>query len=212
MSDRRLHLRAIGLAVVLGAVAGSGVALVHGNGGNASTGRPQATRAQVRWDAGEKLAPVFALRDQNGRRLSFASWRGRPVVLTFLDSVCKRECPVEGRVLTDVERHARGTGMVLAVVGVDPWSETPATVRRFARKLHWTGDWHWFLGSLHTLRPVWNAYGIAVRRIPGDVAHSVALYVIDRRGDLRAGYLFPFSAPDVARDVRTLAAGRGAGS
>lgn len=212
MSNRRLHARALALAVAVGVAAGTAAALVHGSGGNAADGRPDGMRAQIRWDPGEKVAPVFALRDQTGRRLSLAAWRGRPILLTFLDSVCKRECPIEGRVLTDVERQARGTGMVLAVVGVDPWSETAATARRFARRLHWSGDWHWFLGSLHTLRPVWRAYHIAVRRIPGDVAHNVALYVIDRHGDLRAGYLFPFSASDVAHDVHVLAAGSAGGS
>jgi cytochrome oxidase Cu insertion factor (SCO1/SenC/PrrC family) len=62
------------------------------------------------------------------------------------------------------------------------------------------------------LRPVWQAYGIAVRRIPGDVAHSVALYVIDLRGDLRAGYLFPLSPSDVVHDIRALAPAGGGGS
>jgi protein SCO1 len=200
----RRHLRLLVLPVALGAAAGLAAALVHQSGGAASSGRPQTIRAQIRWGAGVKLAPVFALRDQNGTRLSLAAFHGRPVVLTFLDSVCKRACPLEGRVLTDVERHARRTGMVLAVVGVDPWSETPRTVRRFTRKLHWTGRWYWFLGTRHTLLPVWNAYHIAVRRIPGDVAHSVALYVIDPSGHLRAGYLFPFSAADVAHDVQSV--------
>jgi cytochrome oxidase Cu insertion factor (SCO1/SenC/PrrC family) len=102
--------------------------------------------------------------------------------------------------------------MVLVVVGVDPWSESSRTVRRFARRLHWSGRWHWFLGSLRALRPVWREYDIGVRRMPGDVAHSLVLYVIDRSGDLRAGYLFPFSTSDVVHDVRALAAAGGGGS
>lgn len=214
MTEPRLRrIRTIGLAVALGSAAGIGAALIHGVGSTAaSSPRPQVLRAQVRWDPGQKPAPGFALRDEAGRRLSLTSFRGRPVLLTFLDSVCKKECPLEGRALTDVEREARSTGMVLAVVGVDPWSETSTTVRRFARRLHWSGRWHWFLGSLRALRPVWRAYGIDVRRIPGDIAHSVALYVIDTHGDLRAGYLFPFSPSDVAHDVRALALAGSGGS
>jgi protein SCO1/2 len=214
MTEPRLRrVRTIGLAVALGSAAGIGAALVHGVGGTAaSSPRPRVLRAQVRWDTGEKPAPPFALRDEAGRRLSLTSFRGRPVLLTFLDSVCKRECPLEGRALTDVERQARSTGMVLAVVGVDPWSESSTTVRRFARRLHWTGRWHWFLGSARALRPVWRAYGVDVRRTPGDVAHSIVLYVIDRSGDLRAGYLFPFSTSDVVHDLRALAARAGGSS
>jgi cytochrome oxidase Cu insertion factor (SCO1/SenC/PrrC family) len=217
MPDRRLRLLGVfGVAAVVGASAGVGAGIVHGSGraglSAGSADRPQAIRAQVRWDAGEKVAPVFALRDQAGKRLSLGALRGRPVVLTFLDSVCKRECPVEGRVLSDVEREARPTGMAVVVVSVDPWSETPATVRAFTRRVRWSGRWYWFLGSARLLRPVWQAYGIEVRRIPRDVAHSVALYVIDPRGDLRAGYLFPFSPSDVVHDVQALAASAGGSS
>jgi cytochrome oxidase Cu insertion factor (SCO1/SenC/PrrC family) len=214
MTEPRLRrVRTIGLAVALGSAAGIGAALVHGVGGTAaSSPGPRVLRAQVRWDAGEKPAPVFTLRDESGRRLSLTSFRGHPVLLTFLDSVCKGQCPLEGRALTDVERQARSTGMVLAVVGVDPWSESSTTVRRFARRLHWSGRWHWFLGSARALRPVWRAYGIGVRRMPGDVAHSVALYVIDPHGDMRAGYLFPFSPSDVVHDVQALALAGGGSS
>ena len=47
----------------------------------------------------------------------------------------------------------------------------------------------------------------AVERTPGDILHSTALYLIDPAGDLRAGYLFPFSASAVTQDVQRLAAG-----
>ena len=53
--------------------------------------------------------------------------------------------------------------------------------------------------------PVWRGFNIAVKRVPGDVLHSAALYVLDPRGDLRAAYLFPFAAGSVASDVRRLA-------
>lgn len=207
---RSRPLRAVALAIAIGVVAGGVAALLHGTGTTAASSAPRPLRAQIRWDAGEKQAPTFVLGGENGRRSSLAALRGRPVLLTFLDSVCKRECPIEGHVLADVERRIARTGAVVAVVSVDPWSETRATVRRFARKAGWTGRWEWFLGSAPALRPVWRAYHVGVRRVPGDVMHSVVLYLIDRRGDLRAGYLFPFSAEDVARDLHTLARGGGA--
>lgn len=201
------RLRALGLAVALGVVAGVVAALVHGTGTRAASSAPRPLRAQIRWDPGEKAAPGFVLRDENGRVSSLAALRGHPVLLTFLDSVCTRECPIEGRVLADVERRIARTDAVVTVVSVDPWSETPATVRRYARKARWTGGWHWFLGSAAALRPVWGSYHVGVRRVPGDVMHSAVLYLIDRHGDLRAGYLFPFAAGAVARDVRTVAGG-----
>ena len=147
------------------------------------------------------------MRDQNGATVSLESLRGRVVLLTFLDSKCVRECPIEGHVLGDVFRRMKGTSAVALVVSVDPWADTPRSARTFAARAGWTGNWRWLLGSRAALAPVWRAYNIAVKRTPGDILHSTALYLIDSGGHLRAGYLFPFSAVSVAQDVQRLADG-----
>ncbi|TMK33577.1 MAG: SCO family protein [Actinobacteria bacterium] len=192
------------LAVVVAAVAGSAVGTVLAVQRPASSAAAPELQAQVVWPAGAKPAPNFALRDQDGKLVTLASERGRPVLVTFLDSRCKRECPVEGRTLADVQRRTAASGAVLAVVSIDPWADTPGSARKFAAEAGWRGDWHWLLGKKARLAPVWRAYNIAVKRTPGDILHSTALYLIDARGDLRAGYLFPFSPGVVAHDVRRL--------
>ena len=195
------------LAATVGVAVGLGAALVHNDKQSSVTNlEVQPLAAQTTWASGVKRAPSFSLRDQAGRLVSLHTLRGRPVLLTFLDSVCKLECPVEGLVLRDVQRRLAGTGAVTAVVSVDPWADTGATAKAFARKSKWQGTWYWLLGTRARLSPIWRAYGIPVRRERGDIAHSVALYLIDSHGYLRAGYLFPFSASTVAHDVRAVAA------
>jgi len=161
-------------------------------------------QAQAVWSAGQRPAPDVALLDNAGAKLNLRSLRGHVVLLTFLDSRCRRECPVEGRTLTELQRQTARTGAVLLVVSVDPWADTVRSVQSFATRAGWRGEWHWLLGTKQQLRPVWRAYDIAVKRTPADVLHGVALYVIDPRGDVRAGYLFPFAADAVAREVRRL--------
>jgi cytochrome oxidase Cu insertion factor (SCO1/SenC/PrrC family) len=194
------------LAATVGVAVGLGAALVHNN--RRSPGAQQVAQplaAQVTWSAGTKPAPGFRLRDQTGHAVTLQTLRGHVILLTFLDSVCKQECPVEGRVLRDVQTRIGGTGAVSAVVSVDPWADTGATATAFARKSKWQGRWYWLLGSRSRLASVWRAYGIGVRRERGDIAHSVALYVIDKHGDLHSAYVFPFSASAVAHDVHVIA-------
>ena len=193
------------LAAAVGTAIGLVAALLHDSGAPAA--QPPPPEAQVTWPVGAKPAPRLALRDQDGTRFSLAALRGRVVLVTFLDSRCRSACPVEGRVLRDVLDRVSSTGAVLAVVSVDPWADTAESARTFAAKAGWRGSWHWLLGAGRSLAPVWRAYHIAVRRTPGDIVHSVALYVVDGRGDLRAGYLFPFPAAAVARTVRALGHG-----
>jgi protein SCO1 len=73
------------------------------------------------------------------------------------------------------------------------------------RKWHLPGTASWLLGSRAQLRPVWRAYRIVVQAVAGDIVHSTALYVIDRRGDERAGLLLPFAPGDLAADLRAVA-------
>ena len=198
-------LRFILFAATIGIAIGLAAALVHRSQGSAA--QPSPLRAQLTWAAGAKPAPGLALRDQRGATISLRSLRGRVVLLTFLDSKCVRECPIEGRVLRDVLRGIKVTRADAVVVSVDPWADTPASARTFAARAGWSGSWQWLLGDRAALAPVWRAYNIAVKRTPGDILHSTALYLIDPAGDLRAGYLFPFSAAAVTQDVQRLADG-----
>ena len=52
---------------------------------------------------------------------------------------------------------------------------------------------------------MWRSYGITVRETTHDIQHGAGLYLVDRKGFERVGYLFPFEPGFVARDIRTLA-------
>jgi protein SCO1/2 len=206
MRDARPRVvAAILAAAVTGGIGiGAALALVHGRT-RATLPAAPALHAQATWPAGAKRAPDFHLRDQSGRAFSLRRQRGRIVLLTFLDSHCKQECPVQGRLLARVQRRLGTTDAELVVVSIDPWADTPRSTRSFAAEARWRPSWHWLLGTPAELRPVWASYAVGVLRTPTDVNHTNVLYVIDRRGFQRAAYLVPFSPVDVAGDARALA-------
>jgi hypothetical protein len=60
-------------------------------------------------------------------------------------------------------------------------------------------------GPREDLQRVWRFYGIGVRT-PGDkIVQDPAVYLVDRAGFLRGGYLVPFALVVVARDVERIA-------
>ncbi len=203
---RRLTAASLAAATIAGIAIG--VAL-HGRlvaGRAAATSALPALHGQATWGAGVRPAPVFALRDQHGRRVTLPSLRGRAVVLTFQDSLCKQACPVEGRMLAAALRQVPAAARPqVVVVSVDPAGDTPRSVAKALHKWHLNGDVSWLLGSRAQLRPVWRAYQITVLPAAGDIVHSTALYVIDRHGDERAGFLLPFVPALLADDLRVLA-------
>ena len=66
--------------------------------------------------------------------------------------------------------------------------------------------WHWVMGKRAALAPIYRAYHIYVgKAVHGDISHTEALILVDRRGYERSGYLWPFATRFVAHDVRVLA-------
>jgi cytochrome oxidase Cu insertion factor (SCO1/SenC/PrrC family) len=92
----------------------------------------------------------------------------------------------------------------LLVVSVAPATDTPASERAFAAAHHWTGDWHWLMGSPDQLAAVWKAYSIGVQNAPDDILHSMVLYLVDRDGYERAGWAAGLDPDRLVRDVRLL--------
>jgi cytochrome oxidase Cu insertion factor (SCO1/SenC/PrrC family) len=161
------------------------------------------------WAAGAARAPaITTLVDQTGRRFSLSSLRGHSVALVFFDSHCSRQCPLEGRELAAAERSLPVAARpVLVAVSVNP-GDTRASVGAavHAWGLAEVAPWHWLLGTRPALAKVWRAYHIWVGpKVNGDIAHTEAVYLIDRRGFERSAYLYPFGEQRVAHDLRSLA-------
>ena len=168
-----------------------------------------ALHGQATWAARERAAPALVLRDQHGRRVTLASLRGRTIALTFLDSRCKQACPIEGRLIGAAVRQTSGAARPqLLAVSVNPAGDTPDSVARAIRKWRLPGDTVWLLGSRAQLKRVWSAYRITVDPVSGDIVHSTAVYLIDRQGYERAGFVMPFVPAFVADDFRALGAER----
>ena len=196
-------------AVAVGAGGGALVRVLTGSG-TATAGPALPTlHGQAVWQAGARRAPNVILRDQTGTVVSLASLRGRPVVLTFLDSQCKSSCPIEGRQLGSVLRRLPAAQRpTLVIVSVNHTGDTSAGIRRALAEWHLNGQWavHWLNASTHAqLASVWRSYGVRVIPKTNDIVHSLALYLIDRRGYERTAYLFPFLPGFVQRDLGRLA-------
>ena len=198
-------------AAVLGVTGGLLLRDLRGSTGATAVPALPSFHGQAVWKAGERPAPGFSLRDQSGALVSLASLRGRPVLLTFLDSQCKASCPIEGRQLGSIMRRLPVSRRpALVVVSVDRTGDTPSGIRRALAKWGLRGSWttHWLNAPTRAgLAAVWHAYGVTVEPASNDIVHSLALYLIDPRGDERTAYLFPFLPSFVQRDLARLAGG-----
>ena len=167
----------------------------------------------VSWPPRARPAPDFELRDQDGRPVSVAAYRGRPVIVTFLDPLCRNLCPVEAKILGAVESSLPAAERpVILAVSVNRFGNARSVLREDMQKWHVSQNSHWAVGTPATLRRIWAAYKIAVvdepKTIQGvtvhDISHTEAAYVLDRQGYERALFVYPFLAADVAGKLRRL--------
>jgi protein SCO1 len=199
----------VAVAVAAGIGAGAGLYQLDSHRSEpARAGVVPVFHGQGVWGPGARAAAGFALRDRNGARVSLSSLRGRPVLLTFLDSRCREECPIEGRELGSILRRLPAARRpALVVVSVDPSGDTPASIRRATTSWGLAGPWawHWLSGTRAQLAATWRAYGITVDPSSGDIVHSLVVYLIDREGFERTAYLYPFLPAFVEGDLGRLA-------
>ena len=147
-------------------------------------------------------APDFHLRDQDGRPIDMAQYRGRPVIATFLYSHCKDTCPVEARLISSAVQQLGHPAAVIAF-SVDPAHDTGASVHAFMREQKVSAPIRWVLGTPKELQPIWKGYAVTPQRT--DEEHMARIVLIDKQGYQKIGYSFDQTTPDrIAHDMRLL--------
>lgn len=132
-------------------------------------------------------APAISLVDQTGAPQTLAAYRGSVVVLTFIDSRCTTTCPLTAQMLQTFQDEIgpQAAGVKLLAVNTNPDATAPADAAAWTAQHGMSGRWLFLTGPAAQLEPIWSAYHIGVEVEDGDVHHTDATYVIDRRGDER---------------------------
>jgi cytochrome oxidase Cu insertion factor (SCO1/SenC/PrrC family) len=172
------------------------------------------TRPNATWPARAQRAPDFRLVDEKGAPISLRIFRGRPVILTFIDPLCRTLCPLEAATLNRVVASmALAKRPAIVAVSVNPRGDSRLNFREDAQRWHLVPQWRWAVGRYGQLAAVWKNYKVGVqvtKRVQAgitvhEIAHTEASFIIDPAGYQRALYVYPFRADDVARTVRQLA-------
>jgi protein SCO1/2 len=132
--------------------------------------------------------PDFTLRDQDGKTVTSASLRGKPVVFAFIYSTCRDTCPAQVQTIRGALDDLPGAGPHVIGVSVDPADDTAKRAQSFLLKQQMTGRMRFLLGTRAQLQPVWDAF--AVRPQQDKLEHSAHTVLADANGLQRIG--FPF--------------------
>lgn len=154
------------------------------------------------------MAPELSLQSSNGGALSLARYRGKVVLLGFGFSSCPKVCPTTLAVLAQAKKRLgeQGKHVQVVYVTVDPERDNAERMRAYLRGFDpsFVGG----VGSSAQLAAVRQKYGVMAERKPvGDsysVGHSSSVYLIDRKGRLRAMMPYGRPAADFVHDLQVL--------
>jgi cytochrome oxidase Cu insertion factor (SCO1/SenC/PrrC family) len=208
---------AAGLAVLCAAVLVA-VLVSRPHGGSGTPGASQALENAAGRnpdvDPGTSLpspaAPGFTLTDQSGQPVSLSQFRGKAVVLAFVDSRCTTVCPLTTVSMTEaVSMLGPAAARHIQLLGIDanPDATKVADVRAYTVAHQMTRSWDFLTGSDSQLAAVWRAYHVYVAASHGNIDHEPAVYLIDAQGRERTLYLTQMAYASVAQQAELIASG-----
>ena len=149
-------------------------------------------------------APDFALKNEEGKPIRMADFRGRPTVVTFLYTTCENTCPSQAQVIKGAFAEL-GRDLPAVAVAVDPPRDTPARAQAFLSEQRMRERLRFALGSRDELRPVWDGFSVQPQR--ENLEHTGRLVLVDSNGIQRVAFPIDQATPErVAHDLRLLGA------
>lgn len=111
--------------------------------------------------------PDMTVYDQNGRRLSFYNdlVKGKTVAINFLFTTCTTICPPMAATFRKVQQELGdrvGRDILLISISVDPATDVPERLKKFAAKFNAGPGWTFVTGSPPEIDRLLKALGAAV--------------------------------------------------
>lgn len=153
-------------------------------------------------------APPVSLTDQHGNDVSLRDFRGKAIVLAFMDSHSADTSLLYARDVRAASRQLGPLSKRVAFVGinVNERYNGVSDVADFTRRtgLASLANWHFLTGSAAALQRVRDAYGVYAEQQGATVGFNGVLYFIDPQGRGRAGGMYGGSSQATERWGRSL--------
>ena len=166
-----------------------------------------------------EAVPAGKFLDQDGKPRTFDSFKGSPVVMTFIYTRCPLPtfCPLMDRHFATLQKTLKSDpalkNVKLVTVSFDPTTDTPAVLKKHGKSLDADFTrWTFLTGDRDDVDQFGARFGVSVSRALNDardIAHNLRTAIIDGNGKLVKIYTGNDWSPDqVLGDLRTLASAK----
>ena len=168
-----------------------------------------ASRAAVGSQPGD-----FAFTDADGKRVTLAAFRGRPLVVSFVYTGCSQVCPTTTRFLAKAVRAAREVvgkeAFDVASIGFNIPADNPVSMRVFARQNDVDDPrWAFLTPDAGAPEALARDFGFAYAAQSGGFEHLTQVTILDANGRVYAQlHGDSFELPMLVQPLRDLALGQ----
>jgi protein SCO1/2 len=162
--------------------------------------------------------PNASFLDQDGRKRTFAAFKGAPVVMTFIYTKCPLPtfCPLMDRHFATLQKTLKQdpafAKVHLVTVSFDPATDTPPVLKAHARQLQADlSRWTFLTGDRDEVDQFAARFGVSVSRAlndPRDITHNLRTVIVKPDGTVAKTYTGNEWTPEqVIEDLRGLGVG-----
>ncbi|MEO8063751.1 MAG: SCO family protein [Pseudomonadota bacterium] len=154
-------------------------------------------------------APALALQGSDGKPLTLTRFRGKAVLVAFGFSNCGEVCPITLATLAGARKKlgAAGADVQVVYVTVDPERDDEAQMKKFLGSFDPT-----FVGGVGSRTQIdaaeksWGISSVKNTNADGSytIGHSSSIYLVDRKGGLRAVMPYGHPSDDFVHDLKIL--------
>jgi protein SCO1 len=163
-----------------------------------------------------EAVPDGAFVDQDGRKRPFSSFKGSPVAITFIYTMCPIPdfCPLMDRQFAAVQQAIKADPALakahLVSVSFDPANDTPPVLKKHAEELKADPSrWTFLTGERDAIDQFAARFGVGIDRPVGDpanITHRLRTAIVDAEGTLVKVYTGNEWKPDqIVTDLKAVA-------
>lgn len=136
-------------------------------------------------------APSFELTDQNNKKITNETYKGKVYVLEFFFSTCPSICPIMNRNMVDIQKEFFGNpNFGIASITINPEYDTAKVLKEHADLIGVkSSNWHMLTGDKDYIFNIsnkgFNIYAGENKNVNGGFEHSGLFALIDKEGNIR---------------------------
>ncbi len=159
------------------------------------------------------IVPDLKFVDADGKTVSFADLRGKPVLVTLIYTSCADVCPAIIESLAPAAAAAEDIlgkdSFTVLTIGFDTRNDTPERMRSFARAHNaGGGNWHFAASGQADMERLSTAVGFSYFSSAGGFDHMAQVTVLDKTGTIYSQvYGSTFEPPAIVEPLKQLILG-----